>query len=154
MGLCAWRDKEVFFDSSEKETRVLMLRKYLDKSKAPQIAGRPSFISECLVNSVMEPTDSANPLGVVYEGGESSEDQGEDFKNDTRRTQSLPPKQPVARRPDLGYLGDTFESPSESWGPALECPEKQDSRVSEQMSSFQDAAFLFQRSATLSQPPG
>lgn len=152
MGLCAWRDKEMYFDSSERETRVRMLQKYLDKSKAPQIAGRPSFISECLVNSLVELADSGNPLGVVYEGGESSEDQADDFQTTNRRTQSLPSKQPP-NRPNLQY-SDTFDSPSVNW-PTLESAERQeqDSGVSEEQSASQ-ATYLFLRSATLSQPPG
>lgn len=150
MGLCAWRDKSVYFDSSERETRVRMLQKYLDKSKAPAIAGRPSFISECLFNSQVEPADSSNLLGIVYEGyGESTEDQGEDPEAVKRRTHSLPPKQSIRYIQESEESMETYAGPSADWGSLVE-PTQHPQRDSSASSASNESAFLFLRSPTRS----
>lgn len=52
MGLCAWRDKNAYFSSSEKETRVKMLQKYLDRNNVPRLTeGKDSSLNSSFVET-------------------------------------------------------------------------------------------------------
>ena len=101
MGLCAWRDKNAYFSSSEKETRVKMLQIYLDRNNVP----RPTEAPDSSFTSSYVETEGANQGNAVG--------QREDTPGEVSIEQRAEP--PLLQE-------DASESPPEFARPSIDTP--------------------------------
>ena len=150
MGLCAWRDKNAYFTSSEKETRVQMLQKYLDRTNVPRPTEAPDSSCEQSENSVQETDrpERAQDTGQTPE--ESSSDQR---REETDQSVQQTPR-PLEDASDLAapvLTGPSMDTPSSTpveWDSALASPPEaaQDGVSPRRLgTSQQAAAFVFLR---------
>lgn len=153
MGLCAWRDKNVYFTSGERDTKVRMLEKYLDRAKAPHVTEAPDSPSSSISGSVEEASieqsgsasDRREPPPAAKVGKTAPVLIQE-------KTTAKPEPRAYVRDQDSPAFGrpsvDTPGSPPEDWDSHHSSPIQpgQDSVVSARsQGSQEDAAFVFIR---------
>jgi len=153
MGLCAWRDKNAYFTSSEKETRVQMLQKYLDRTNVPRPTEAPDSSCEQSESSLQE-TDRSNPAESAQDTGQTPGEASSDQRREETDQSVQQTPRPLEDVSDLaapvftGPSMDTPSSPPVEWDSALASPPEaaQDSASSRRLgTSQQAAAFVFLR---------